>query len=466
MGCKGIFNSSSWYRRPHASRRFRWVFCQLEVLRYCFPANLRRTLDELPKSLDETYKRILSEINNANWVHAYRLLQCLTVALRPLRVEELAEVLAFDLTAGGIPKFNANWRWEDTEEAVLSACSSLVSVVIHNGSRVVQFSHFSVKEFLVSNRLASCMEEISQFHIPIEPSHAILAQACLGVLLCMDDHTTDDSTEGIPLYLYAVDYWDGHVVVGNVEFLIKDTLDYFFDLDNPHFLALARLEHPRELLTFSMYGPPADLLRPAGPLYFAAWRGLRGLVERLLTKDPQHVNQLGGYYGTPLHASVRAGHIGVSQLLLAHGADINSRCSDNHTLLYYASTNGRLKTVKWLLDQGAEVDSRERRGETPLHYAADQGLLEVCRILLEHSADVNSRDTNGWTPLHYASRGWHEGCAGVVRLLLDRGADVGARNLSGKTASNVADGTEREQILQLLSQHAERMNERGRGFYG
>jgi hypothetical protein len=163
------------------SHRFRWVFCQLEVLRLCFPANLRRTLEELPKSLDETYKRILNEINNANRVHAYRLLQCLAVALRPLRVEELAEVLAFDLTAGGIPKLNADWRWEDQEEAVLSACSSLVSVIIDDGSRVVQFSHFSVKEFLTSDRLASCMEEVSQFHIPIEPSHAILAQACLGV---------------------------------------------------------------------------------------------------------------------------------------------------------------------------------------------------------------------------------------------------------------------------------------------
>src|SRR5580693_6816043 len=118
------------------SRRFRWVFCQLEVLRHCFPANLRHALEELPKSLDETYKRILGEINNANRVHAYRLLQCLTVALRPLRVEELAEVLAFDLTPGGIPKLNAAWRWEDKEEAVLSACSSLVSVVIDDGSRV------------------------------------------------------------------------------------------------------------------------------------------------------------------------------------------------------------------------------------------------------------------------------------------------------------------------------------------
>ncbi|KAH9012823.1 hypothetical protein EDB83DRAFT_2185507, partial [Lactarius deliciosus] len=165
-----------------ADGMFRWVFCQLEVLRHCFPTNLRRILEELPKSLDETYKRILTEINNANREHAWRLLQCLAVASRPLRVEELAEVLAFDLSAGGIPKLISGWRWEDKEEAVLSACSSLVSVIVDNGSRIVQFSHFSVKEFLISDRLASCIEDVSRFHIPIEPSHMVLAQACLGVL--------------------------------------------------------------------------------------------------------------------------------------------------------------------------------------------------------------------------------------------------------------------------------------------
>jgi len=149
-----------------ADGMFRWVFCQLEVLRHCFPTNLRQVLEELPKSLDETYKRILKEINNANRVHAYRLLQCLMVASRPLQVEELAEMLVFDLSTGGIPKLNASWRWEDQEEAVLSACSSLVSIIIDNGSRVVQFSHFSVKEFLTSDRLASCMEEVSWFISP------------------------------------------------------------------------------------------------------------------------------------------------------------------------------------------------------------------------------------------------------------------------------------------------------------
>ena len=401
--------------------RFRWVFCQLEVLRHCFPTNLRQTLEELPKSLDETYKRILNEINNANQVHAYRLLQCLTVALRPLQVEELAEVLAFDLTTGGMPKLNADWRWEDQEEAVLSACSSLVSVIIDDGSRVVQFSHFSVKEFLTSDRLASCLEEVSKFHIPIEPSHAILAQACLGVFLCLDDYSNDGNVEKIPLYEYAAEYWVGHVV-GNVELQIKDALDFFFDFDNPHFSALARIEHSDDLLTVSADEEPTSVLRPAAPLYFAAWKGLRGLVERLIIKDPRQVTQLGGLYGTPLHASVLGGHIGVSQLLVAHGADVNSRCGDNWTPLHVACSFGHIEIAKWLLNHGADVNSQDKDGWTGLHFLANWNNLEAYRMLLRHNAEVDSRSNDGYTPF---LRAWkNRRNPDILQLFLDHNADV------------------------------------------
>src|SRR6266702_714014 len=84
------------------SCRFRWVFCQLEVLQHCITASIRQILDQLPESLDETYARVLSQITQANQAHAHRLLQCLMVAVRPLRVEELAELLAFEFdTAPG-----------------------------------------------------------------------------------------------------------------------------------------------------------------------------------------------------------------------------------------------------------------------------------------------------------------------------------------------------------------------------
>ena len=111
--------------------RFRWVFCQLEMLRNCLPQNVRRVLRELPASLDETYERMLREIMKVNPDQVYRLLQCLTVSTRPLRVDELAEVLAldFDLAEEGIPVLNKGWRWDDEEQGVLSTCSSLIVVV-------------------------------------------------------------------------------------------------------------------------------------------------------------------------------------------------------------------------------------------------------------------------------------------------------------------------------------------------
>src|SRR6201996_114870 len=111
---------------------------------------------------------MLRGINKAQKDDAYRLLQCLTVASRPLRVEELAELLAFDFQAsssGGIPKLREEWRWDDEEEAVLSTCSSLIAVVRNGDSRVVQFSHFSVKEYLTSRRLASSGGDGSRFHV-------------------------------------------------------------------------------------------------------------------------------------------------------------------------------------------------------------------------------------------------------------------------------------------------------------
>jgi ankyrin repeat protein len=422
----------------------------LEVLRHCFPPNLRRTLEELPKSLDETYKRILSEINNANRVHAYRLLQCLTVAHRPLQVEELAEVLAFDLTTGGLPKLNANWRWEDQEEAVLSACSSLVSVIIDNGSRVVQFSHFSVKEFLVSNRLASCKEEVSQFHIPIEPSHTVLAQACIGVLLHLDDRTDEDSVKNIPLYRYTSEYFVAHAQFGNVESQIKDALDYFFDMDNPHFSAVVRIEHPRDFLRLSLSEVPTGVPRLAAPLYFAASSGFHDLVGRLLIKHPQQVNQLGGLHGTPLHASVRKEHLEVSRLLLAHGADINSRCADNWTPLHIASTSADgHKTVMWLLDHGADVNSQQHDGSTPLHLAASRGHLETCRMLLDRNAKVDTRNNNGSTPLLEALNARRNNLE-VVQLLLDYNADVQVHDNEGNTPLHSAAENGRLEVSRIL----------------
>jgi hypothetical protein len=170
------------------------VHCQLEYLGDCLPGRIQQALDELPDTLDGTYERTLREIKDTNWEFARRLLLCVAVVSRPLRVEELADILAFDFKAGPIPKFREDWRLEDPLEAVLSTCSTLLSLVTVRSSQVMQFSHFSVKEFLTSVRFAEKCDTISRhYHVAMTPAHTLVAQACLGILLHLDEDIDRDA---------------------------------------------------------------------------------------------------------------------------------------------------------------------------------------------------------------------------------------------------------------------------------
>src|SRR6266850_1834656 len=168
--------------------RFRWTVCQIDRLRRCFPASIRSILDDLPKSLDETYSRTLLGIDEEKREYAQRLFRCLTVSIRSLRVEELAEIFAVRFDEAAPPTFNPDWRPVDASEA---ACSSLISIVDVAGSQIVQFALFSVKEFLISERLANADKPLSSYHILSEPAHTTFARACISVLLQLDDKSTE-----------------------------------------------------------------------------------------------------------------------------------------------------------------------------------------------------------------------------------------------------------------------------------
>ena len=106
-------------------------------------------------TLDETYSRALLVIDGGNREYALRLFQCLTVSIRPLRIEELADILAVQFDDAALPTFNPACRPVNAEEAVISVGSSLVTIVDRGGYKVVQFSHYSVKEFCISKSALS-----------------------------------------------------------------------------------------------------------------------------------------------------------------------------------------------------------------------------------------------------------------------------------------------------------------------
>ena len=443
------------------ANRFRWVFCQLDVLRRSFPSSVRRFLDELPESLDETYERVLREIKKPNRDHARRLLQCLVVAIRPLRVEELAEVLAVDFEDGSeIPKLKPSWRWEDQEQALLTSCSSLITIIDTDGSRVVQFSHFSVKEFLTSARLATSSQSNSHYHIVLNPAHTIMAQSCLSILLQQDNLIEDKSVEKrSPLAEYAAEHWVRHAQFEDVASRIKG-MESLFCLDKPYFSAWRQLydidSNPTDSV-FYQFTEYSVSNSGTTPLYCAAMCGFKNLVEQLIAKYPQHVNAIGGYYKTPAVAALARRHFELAQVLHRNGSSVDIRGSLGKSPLHAATHFEDLEMVQVLLDYGLDVNARDNFGFTPLTFALEYRSKNidpgVVRFLLDHGADPNVAKYQNGTPLHRASerhRASRSRRIEMARLLVEHGANVEAQDNRGKTPLDVATEEQHDEIIKLL----------------
>ena len=478
----------------HIFFRFRWVFCQLETLRRSVNRNLRGILEKLPKTLDETYERVLKDIDEDNRDHARRLLHCIAVAIRPLRVEELAEILAFDFdgAVGGIPKFREDWRWKDQEWAVLSTCSSLITVVDSrlnfDECRVVQFSHFSVKEFLLSDRLASSAGDVSRYHILPGSAHIILAQSCLGFLLHLDIPIDRETGKRFPLAKYAAEHWVAHAQFEDVASHVNDGMRSLFDPDKHHLQAWLGI--------YNIDDDAGDLYSVPNSLYYAALCGFRDLVEHLVVTHPQLINVVGGDYDFPVLAALSRKHISVAEfllqhgsevdtwgkngrtplqmsvdpdwferedmaavvsVLLGHGADVNFPGRDLSTPLHHAAKWENFEMVHLFLESGAEVDSRGDIGRTPLHHATTCTNFEIVQLLLESGAEVDSRDDRGRTSLHMVQIEEEE-ARNITRLLLERGANVNAQDEDGSTLLLEAAYSCSIDISQILLEHGAEPN--------
>ena len=444
--------------------RFRWVFCQLDALQHCIPPNLRQYLNELPETLDETYDRILKGINKAQRDNAHRLLQCLTIAVRPLRVEELAELLAFDFQAStkrGIPTLKDHWRWDNEEEAVLSTCSSLITIISRDDSRVVQFSHFSVKEYLTSSRLAQSPNgEVTQFRIDLEPAHTIMAQACLATLLRLDEHAGSIDANGSPLLKYAAQHWVDHAQFEKVSSYVHDGMDDLLDSSKPHFAAWLRVHDiDEDWRRFS----PHSRDGVGSPLYYAAFCGFSDLAERLIMKHPEQVNARGGGTLFPLPASLYKRRFHVANILYQHGAVVNVQGVYGYTPLHAASYGGQLDSLRWLLSHGADANTlSSKMSFTPLNEAVDGMQFEAIRVLLEHNADINLADINGKTPLYWVLSDFNarENFVDMVRLLLEHGADPNICAINRITPLHEASSRGLVEAARLLLIHGAKVDEK------
>jgi len=437
------------------------VYCQLDNLSRCLPPSIPKALNETPATLDDTYEKALAGIPKQKSHHAHRLFQCLIAAIRPLRVEELAEIFAIEV-GPDTTHFMEGWRPQNPEEAILSSCSTLITFVQgDDNSKIVQFSHFSVKEFLISERTQeSEVQTIRLYHVSPNAAHTFLAQACLTVLLQFGETMDDEHLASSPLATYAAQNWFVHARCRDVASSVPHALErFFFDI-------LADLPwHPE-----------------ATALYYAVLCGLCGLANYLISTHGEDVRANCGVHGTPLHAASWNGHLDAVSLLLDHGLDVNLTNEHGRTPLceaYYgrhlevmqllfdrratvdvqyddfgllthdASYMGEAEAIRLLLQHNANVNATSYQNYTPLHWASSRGHANVAQVLLEHGADSNALSDFG-TPLYRAAV---EGHPEVTRLLLEHGADVHIRAPCGETPFQVATRRGRAQVTRLLLEH-------------
>lgn len=332
----------------------------------------------LPKSLDETYERILQQIDIDCQSEVSKILQALTVAVKPLNIEELVEILAIDFDSD-LPCFNEESRLLDPER-VLSMCSSLVTKIEPRSrqdeddkarwerdlleqkfghiSPPVKLAHASVADYLTHSKP-------SPYHFTQYAARQFMAQACLAYLL------NPEFSKGHERKLLMVRYRDypflRHLTINWPRYVKKgpsDPDDYLLPRTRQLLHAFFETHNLPSGGNFAFWlgmmmpsAPPKDsFVSRTHPLYYAASFGLADIVRIILdTETNIDINELGGRaHATALHVACYRDHPEVVKLLLERGADPDIPNSTGESPMYWANFNDPDgEVVELLLNYGA-----------------------------------------------------------------------------------------------------------------
>ncbi|KAF5574265.1 ZDHHC-type palmitoyltransferase 6 [Fusarium pseudoanthophilum] len=130
----------------NAKGMFRYAQCQIDSLSTLRTAKMVfEALNNLPKDIYEVYERILLSIPEADIVLARESLFFLSVALRPLAIQELAEAAVLEVHK---PRIDKECRLPEPM-VLLEICQGLIDYDAATG--VVTLSHSSVRAYITSN---------------------------------------------------------------------------------------------------------------------------------------------------------------------------------------------------------------------------------------------------------------------------------------------------------------------------
>ncbi|KAE8364900.1 hypothetical protein BDV27DRAFT_171969 [Aspergillus caelatus] len=348
------------------NQTYLWVSLTLDVLENIpsfTKGNVRRVMKDLPTAVDDAYEKILARSSDKG--KARVLLHIITVAMRPLSLQELSFALAVSADHDSLTSIRDDMEPKDRFRKTLRDLCGLFVVVIDEKAYLL---HQTVKEFLRWKH-----------SILPEESNQILAEICTSYLTSRQDDLYEKVIDEEMFDKYSSCYWSAHFRLACVR------------EGSPLLIRAQRLCNPMSGIYLrwsksyrSMEGP-----LPAGAttLLVASTLGLAGVVNALLATGKVDIDIKDFYGHTPLSWAAENGHEAVVKLLLATGkVDIDSKDSNGQTPLCLAASYGNAAVVKALLaTEKVDIEAKDSLyGQTSLSWAAGNGHKAVVKLLQEH----------------------------------------------------------------------------------
>ncbi|KAF5281784.1 hypothetical protein FQR65_LT14531 [Abscondita terminalis] len=172
-------------------------------------------------------------------------------------------------------------------------------------------------------------------------------------------------------------------------------------------------------------------------------------VSKILLESFMSLEHLDDNYEL-LHLAAAHGDFAIMSALLERGLNINVPNKNGETPLLVALREHRWVIAELLLLHGADVNTIENEyGRTCLHYVADSAEDKLMTLLIEKGCDVNAQQYDGLTALMEAIR---SGMYTMVKILLDNGADPNiADYYYGMTAFHWAASSNRKIMLDVIA---------------
>jgi hypothetical protein len=334
----------------------------------------------------------------------------------PLNINELAEAVALRPKTQPLEFPD---RFFDPED-IRVILSSLVSLE-ENG--VIRLAHYSVQEYLLSERIRT--GPVSHFGLDESLAHLHIAERCLTYLLAFASPGSlrPQISDQYPFLDYAARHWHKHTdralqVYGDMHHGIKEmVLDFCNTGSHMAFantIRIADLEGlvivGAELFDFQHEISEEDVFELGSPLYHACAAGCSHIVKLLLADGMPLLIPDGGIYSSALNVAVFEQHVEIVQTLLKESdIGVSGKDDDTFTPLWLAVQAGSEELVHLLLDAGADVnvetDHEQDRtalgiaasrytglasslyfAELLLHYGAETGLLDNRQLVLIQTA--------------------------------------------------------------------------------